>query len=184
MTTDKLTKLSKFLSLVLRHKPEEIGLELDAAGWANVDALLSSMQQHGIAITIDQLVKIVDTDEKSRYQFSPDRKHIRASQGHSLEVDLGYQPQQPPDVLYHGTASRFLESIQRTGLEKRNRHHVHLSASPDVAAAVGKRHGVPVILVIDAARMNRDGCIFYRSENNVWLTEEVPVRYISFPDLQ
>lgn len=167
--------------MILRHKPEEIGLELDAAGWANVDALLSAMQQHGFQITVDQLVKIVDTDEKSRYQFSNDRKRIRASQGHSIAVDLGYRPEEPPDVLYHGTASRFVESIRKIGLQKRDRHHVHLSVSPEVASAVGKRYGQPVILIIDAARMNRDGLVFYRSENNVWLTEEVPVRYISFP---
>lgn len=167
--------------MVLRHKPEEIGLELDAGGWANVETLISSMQQHGIPITPEQLVTIVDTDEKNRYQFSADQKRIRACQGHSVAVDLGYQPQEPPDVLYHGTASRFIESIKKTGLQKRDRHHVHLSVSPEVAAVVGKRYGQPVILVIDAARMNRDGHHFYRSENNVWLAEDVPIQYIAFP---
>lgn len=169
------------MSLVLRHKPEEIGLKLDAAGWANVDALVSAMQQHGVPITADQLAKVVDSDEKSRYQFSSDRKRIRASQGHSVAVDLGYQPEKPPDVLYHGTATRFIESIRKTGLQKRNRHHVHLSVSTKVAETVGKRYGQPVILIIDAAGMHRDDHAFYRSDNNVWLTEEVPARYISFP---
>jgi putative RNA 2'-phosphotransferase len=167
--------------MVLRHEPEKIGLKLDAAGWANVDALLSAMQQYGVPITAEQLAKIVDTDDKSRYQFSPDGKRIRASQGHSIAVDLGYQPAKPPDVLYHGTATRFIESIRKTGLQKRDRHHVHLSVSTEVATTVGKRYGQPVSLVIDAAGMHRDGHVFYRSENNVWLTEEVPVRYISFP---
>jgi len=181
MQIDSLTKLSKFIALVLRHKPEEIGLTLDGAGWANVVDLLSAMNEHGTPISAEQLRAIVGTDEKQRYQFSADFGRIRASQGHSIEIDLGYQPLEPPELLYHGTASRFVSSIKKTGLRKGKRHHVHLSISQGVATGVGKRYGRPVILTVAAAQMCRDGHAFYRSENNVWLTDHVPVQYISFP---
>jgi putative RNA 2'-phosphotransferase len=142
---------------------------------------MSAMQRHGTPITSDKLAAIVAEDEKQRYQFSEDKRRIRASQGHSVDVDLGYPAQEPPDVLYHGTAERFLESIRKAGLEKRARHHVHLSATPNTAVKVGKRYGRPVILSIAAGRMHRAGHQFYCSDNNVWLTDQVPVEYITFP---
>jgi putative RNA 2'-phosphotransferase len=168
--------------MVLRHKPEEIGLKLDSAGWANVDELLAAMKGHGTPISHDQLVSIVETDNKKRYQFSEDGGRIRASQGHSIKIDLGYENQQPPEFLYHGTASRFISSIREIGLRKGDRHQVHLSTSKDVATSVGSRYGKPVILTIESARMHREGHEFCCSENNVWLTEHVPVQYILFPE--
>ncbi len=168
-----LKTTSKFLSLLLRHKPEKVGLTLDAYGWANVAELLQKTN-----ITQAELDTIVATDTKGRYSYSADRRQIRANQGHSIQVNLELQPQTPPAVLYHGTVDRFLASIQAQGLQPQKRHHVHLS--PDLATAniVGKRRGTPVILEIDAARMHADNHIFYCSENGVWLTDEVPPRYL------
>jgi putative RNA 2'-phosphotransferase len=175
---DALVATSKFLSLVLRHRPEVIGIELDAEGWVPVEDLLAACAQHGRAISREQLDAVVRTNDKQRFAFSADGTRIRANQGHSLQVDLGLVPVEPPELLYHGTVSRFLESIRRDGLVKGKRHHVHLS--PDVGAAtkVGQRRGRPVVLVIEAGRMFRDGHKFYQSENGVWLTDAVPPEYI------
>ena len=173
--------MGRFLSLVLRHKPETIDIALDDAGWADVGELIAACSKHGRALTREQLDAIVAGDDKQRFAFSQDGRRIRASQGHSIDIDLGYEPQEPPPVLYHGTAARFLESIRRGGLEPRERHHVHLSLERQTAVSVGSRHGTPVVLRIDAKRMHADGHEFLVSANGVWLTERVPAEYIEFP---
>lgn len=180
--TEKQTKhASKFLSLVLRHQPEAANITLDDAGWASVDELLLGCARAGQPLTRDQLDHIVATNEKKRFEFSPDGSRIRASQGHSVEVALDYSPQTPPELLYHGTASRFLDSIRAEGLQKMARHHVHLSASADTALQVGTRHGKPVLLTIRARDMHSAGFAFFLSTNGVWLTESVSAQFIEFP---
>lgn len=175
----RLKGTSKFISLELRHKPEEIGLTLDSNGWADVDELLIKMGKKGNAITIEDLKQIVDTNEKKRFAFNEDFTKIRANQGHSIEVDVELKPMMPPDVLYHGTAVKNRDEILRAGLHKMNRLYVHLSLEMDTAKNVGARHGKPVVLVIDAKAMHSDGYLFYLSENGVWLAEHVPAKYIT-----
>ena len=174
-------KLSKFLSLVLRHRPEAVGLELDEGGWVRVDELLAACRRHNRPITRDQLKEVVATNDKRRFSFSPDGLRIRANQGHSVSVDLGLEPIEPPELLYHGTVDRFLDSIRRAGLVRGNRQHVHLSGDQATARRVGQRRGKPVVLVIEAGRMHREGRPFYRSANGVWLTDSVPPEYLRFP---
>ncbi len=173
---------SKFLSLVLRHKPETIGLHLDAQGWADVAELLTRAKAHGVTLTRPQLEQIVATNDKQRFAFSPDGQRIRANQGHSIRVDLGLEPQIPPPHLYHGTATRFVDSIRQQGLLARGREHVHLSADEETAVRVGKRHGNPVVLRVQAEIMHAAGVPFYRSANGVWLVAHVPPHYLVFPD--
>ncbi|HET7229842.1 MAG TPA: RNA 2'-phosphotransferase [Longimicrobium sp.] len=175
-----LVRASKFLSLVLRHDPGRIGLSLDPAGWAEVDELLSAAARAGVAIDRETLERVVAENGKQRFALSADGTRIRANQGHSVRVDLGLEPQTPPELLYHGTASRFVESIRAGGLHSAQRTHVHLSADEATARAVGQRHGRPVILTIAAGRMHRDGHAFFRAENGVWLAAAVPVDYIDF----
>ncbi|WP_439816250.1 RNA 2'-phosphotransferase [Zavarzinia sp. CC-PAN008] len=170
--------LSKFLSLVLRHKPEEIGLVLDAQGWASVDDLLEKAAAHGTVFTRDDLGHVVATSEKKRFSLSEDGRRIRAAQGHSVEVDLGLVPVVPPDVLYHGTAGRFLEAILAEGLKPGARQYVHLSPDVQTARAVGMRHGSPVILRVAAGALNRAGHPFFQAENGVWLTGPVPASFL------
>jgi putative RNA 2'-phosphotransferase len=175
---DKIRQ-GKFLSLILRHEPSKIGLNLDAEGWADVAVLLQQLAKHRHALSLAELEEIVATNDKQRYSFNADKSKIRANQGHSLKtIDLALQAQIPPAVLYHGTASRFMQSIQSEGLQKRSRQHVHLSADTQTARKVGARHGTPVILQLDAQQMHADGFVFYCAENGVWLTEHVPVRYL------
>lgn len=174
-----LVKKSKFLSLILRHKPEVVGLTLDENGWVDVDLLLQAIQQHNRSLTRAELNEIVATNNKKRFAISEDGERIRASQGHSLNVDLEFQPQTPPDVLYHGTAVRFLPSVREKGLQKMNRQHVHLSATAETAANVGSRHGKPAILLVDAKSMHANGFGFFLSENGVWLTDHVPNQYLT-----
>ena len=177
---DTDVETSKFLSFVLRHKPEAIGLSLDGEGFAEIDALLRLAAAHGTALTHEQLMRIVADSDKKRFTLSADGLFIRAAQGHSAkQVDLGFAPQTPPDVLFHGTAERFMESIRATGLVPGERQYVHLSLDQTTATAVGKRHGKPVVLAVQAAQMVRDGFLFYLSENGVWLTREVPAKYIT-----
>ena len=178
------THLSKFLSLILRHQPEKVGLTLDEAGWVGVNELLAALARHGRPITRETLDHIVATSEKKRFAFSDDGGCIRASQGHSVEVELGYAPAAPPPLLYHGTVDRFLDSIREKGLIKGDRHHVHLSPDTATATTVGARRGKPVVLTIDAAAMAREGLLFYRSANGVWLTDHVPARFITFSKAQ
>lgn len=173
---------SKFLSLVLRHKPEEIGLVLDQNGWASVDELISLANARGTNLSHEQIQSIVENSDKKRFALSVDGTKIRANQGHSVAIELGLNPQAPPERLYHGTAMRFLESIRASGLHPASRQHVHLSTDLATAEKVGSRHGKPVILMVDAGQMTRGGHLFYLSENGVWLTDSVPVNYITFPD--
>lgn len=173
---------SKFLSYVLRHHPAEIGITLDSAGWVPVAELLSAMRKHGRGISESLLREIVAASDKQRFAISDDGLKMRASQGHSVPVELGYEPAEPPTVLYHGTVDRAVESIRATGLVKGQRHHVHLSADVKTAGAVGGRRGRAVILTVDAARMRRAGCLFYRSANGVWLTDHVPAAFITFDE--
>jgi len=177
MSKDPLKPISKFLSLVLRHQPETIGLRLDAQGWANVDELLSKAADQGLNRTL--LEQIVQESDKQRFAFSPDGQRIRANQGHSLHVDLALQPQPPPERLFHGTARRHQASIFAAGLEKRQRQHVHLSADIATAQAVGRRYDrQPLLLSIDAQGMLAEGHVFYCSANGVWLSEHIPPQYI------
>lgn len=175
-------RLSKFLSLVLRHQPQTIGLTLDAQGWVEVDTLLAAAQRHGVRIERATLERIVATSDKQRFALSADGRQIRANQGHSVAVDLGLAPLAPPDQLYHGTATHALDAIRREGLRKRSRQHVHLSPDPVTAEKVGRRHGRPVILVVRSGAMAADGLVFFRSANGVWLTDHVPPGYLVFPD--
>jgi putative RNA 2'-phosphotransferase len=177
---NRAIKISKFLSLVLRHKPEKIGLTLDQTGWALVSELLDACKAAGFSITPEELEEVVRTSDKQRFAFSDDRLMIRANQGHSIAVKLDYQALAPPAVLYHGTATRFLDSIKEQGLLKGKRHHVHLSSDEATAIKVGSRHGKPIVLLIESGRMYQDGLVFYQSANGVWLTEHIPTAYIKF----
>ncbi len=179
MISDSEThRTSKFLSLVLRHQPETIGITLDENGWTDVSMLLTKMATKGHRISVDQLRFIVETNNKKRFAFNADESQIRASQGHSVEVDLGYIEKQPPQFLYHGTATRFLDLILADGLKKMNRHHVHLSSDEQTARSVGSRHGKPVVLIVKAEEMAANSHVFYQSENGVWLTDHVPAVYL------
>lgn len=180
MTDKETARASKFLSLILRHEPERVGLKLDSAGWTGVDDLIDAVNQHGMPLTLEQLKHVVTTNDKKRFAFSEDGLRIRASQGHSVAVDLEYKPQVPPELLFHGTPERFIESIRKTGLNKRERHHVHLSPDPQTAIKVGQRRGRPVVLTIRSGEMHRAGHVFYRSANGVWLVEQVPPQFIDF----
>lgn len=171
-------RVSKFLSLVLRHKPEAIGITLEEGGWVQVDELLAGMARKGRAIDFQQLAEIVETNNKRRFAFDETRTKIRAVQGHSQEVALGYTPVEPPPQLFHGTVERFLSSIREKGLLRGQRQHVHLSRDMETAQIVGKRRGNPVVLSVDAHAMHRDGHEFYLAENGVWLTDHVPALYI------
>ena len=178
MNSKQNTYLSKFLSLVLRHQPQTIGITLDSAGWVGIDELLERCNAHGTRISLAELHDVVATSEKKRFALSDDGKRIRASQGHSVAVELGYAPTEPPEVLYHGTVSQFLASIYKNGLTKGKRHDVHLSESTGTAQTVGARRGKPIILRIRSGQMHRDGLAFRLSENHVWLTDHVPPQYI------
>lgn len=172
------TRISKFLSLVLRHQPETIGIVLDENGWTDVSVLLEKSKSSGLQFDFEILKHVVDTNSKKRFAFNQTFDKIRASQGHSFEVELGYKPQSPPDMLYHGTGEKSVDSILRTGLDKRSRQHVHLSKDIETAMNVGQRHGKPVVLIVLAAEMHRDGFQFFISDNGVWLTDAVPVKYL------
>lgn len=174
------THISKFLSLVLRHKPEEIGLQLNENGWANVNKLIEKINSKGMTLNFELLQNIVDTNDKKRFAFNDDKTLIRANQGHSIEVELQLQEAVPPEFLYHGTVEKFLASIQKEGLKKMSRQHVHLSKDKETAIKVGSRRGKPVILTIHAQQMHEDGCIFYLSQNEVWLADAVHLQYIKF----
>ncbi len=180
MTPEKIrSRAGRKLSLVLRHDPGAIGLQLDRQGWADVSKLLKCLEKHRLPITREDLDYIVEHNNKKRFSYNEDGTKIRANQGHSIDVDLGLVPVVPPETLFHGTATSAIDSIFKSGLEARSRQHVHLSADRETAVAVGKRHGKPVVLNIAAARMHADGLKFYQSANGVWLTDGVPVAYIS-----
>ncbi|HRG96056.1 MAG TPA: RNA 2'-phosphotransferase [Polyangiaceae bacterium] len=181
MAADDLVKTSKFLSYVLRHRPEELGLTLDPQGWVDVALLLERCRERGRPITRAHLDEVVRENPKRRFALSDDGARIRASQGHSVEVELAYAPASPPATLFHGTPRTALAAIRAAGLSKMARHHVHLSADTATARAVGGRRGEPVVLTVDAARMHADGHVFTVSANGVWLTERVPPEYLGFP---
>lgn len=172
------TKISKFLSLVLRHQPEELGITLDSHGWTDTQILLNKLNQKGFKIDFELLKFVVDTNSKKRFSFNETFDKIRASQGHTVEVELGYTPQKPPALLYHGTTQQSVSSILTTGIEKRDRHHVHLSPDVETAVKVGSRRGKPVILEVLSEQMHQDQFKFFLSDNGVWLTDYVPAKYI------
>lgn len=175
----QLKHISKLMSLVLRHRPEEIGLHLDENGWADVQELIDKLNKKGVAVDTLIINEIVATNDKKRFAFNEERSHIRASQGHSIDVELNLKEAVPPDILYHGTAIKYIDSILTNGLQKQGRQHVHLSETIETARTVGSRHGKPAILFIDAKAMHEAGFHFYLSDNNVWLTSSVPIQYIS-----
>lgn len=174
----QLKSVSKFLSYILRHRPEAIDLELNAGGWAAIADLIQCASKHDHFLSEEIIKKVVISNDKQRFKLSEDGQHIRASQGHSIKVDLDLSPLTPPAVLFHGTTTRFLASIEAKGLLPSGRQHVHLSASYETAIAVGRRHGQPTVLKINAQKMHDDGHHFYCSENGVWLTDHVPNQYL------
>ena len=177
--SDSLTGTSRFISFILRHKPEVIGITLDEHGWADVDDMIAGINQSGkYKIDRDILDEIVRTDEKQRYSYNEDHTLIRANQGHSIPVDVELEKVEPPEFLYHGTGEKFTASIDKQGLIPKSRLYVHLSPDEETAVKVGRRHGKPVIYLVRAGNMKRDGYAFYRSVNGVWLTKEVPVKYL------
>jgi putative RNA 2'-phosphotransferase len=169
---------SKLLSLVLRHKPDTIGIELDENGWTDVQILIDKLNHNGVHTDIDGLRHIVETNPKKRFAFNETFDKIRANQGHSVVVELGYVPQKPPLTLYHGTAQKSVSSILESGLNKGERHHVHLSPDLETAVKVGQRHGKPFVFEVLAGQMSEDKIDFYLSDNGVWLTDHVPARYL------
>lgn len=179
MDQKKEIKLSKFISLLLRHKPETIGLYLDENGWANVGELILKSTKKGSIFSFDDLKFIVKNCKKQRFTFNEDQTKIRANQGHSIEANLELENTNPPDKLYHGTAEKNLESIFKTGINKQNRNHVHLSGDIETATIVGARHGKVIVLEINSAQMFQDGCQFYISKNKVWLCQFIDIKYIS-----
>lgn len=179
MINDKqLIHISKFLSLVLRHQPETIGIQLDQNGWTDVNQLIEKANDYGISFDREILEHIIATNSKKRFAFNDTFDKIRASQGHSVDIELGYTNQKPPEILYHGTSEKSVQSILDTGLEKRSRQHVHLSSNIETALTVGQRHGKPFIFKILAEQMYNDNFQFFISDNNVWLTDHVPTKYL------
>lgn len=173
-----LNTISKFISMILRHKPEEIRITLDEHGWANVDELIDGTAKHYKGFGMSELEEIVRTDNKQRYSFNEDKTLIRANQGHSIPVDVELEEKEPPIVLYHGTGEKYVSSIDVQGLKPKSRLYVHLSKDIATAVNVGKRHGEPVVYAIDTAKMYQDGFKFYESANKVWLTKSVPTKYM------
>ena len=165
------------MSYVLRHKPESIGLSLDSNGWADIEELIEKLE-----INLSELTWVVSRNSKKRFKINEERTKIRASQGHSISVELELTPKQPPSFLYHGTSISKIERILKLGLLKMKRNHVHLSDNKSSALEVGKRHGKAIVLIIDTTEMQADGVIFFQSDNGVWLTEEVLPKYLSIDD--
>ncbi|WP_254509440.1 RNA 2'-phosphotransferase [Anatilimnocola floriformis] len=179
MNAEKRKKISKSLSYVLRHQPDSVGLELGENGWVEVTELIAAFRKHGKELSLDSLREVVAENDKQRFEFSEDKTRIRARQGHSVDVDLGYEAATPPELLFHGTAVHNLDSIMATGLNKGNRHHVHLSTNKQTMLQVAQRHGKPVVLAVAAGKMVSDGHLFFVTGNQVWLTEQVPPQYLS-----
>lgn len=174
---DPMLRASRFLSLVLRHKPEAVDITLDEYGWADVEALLQRISKRH-PLTMEQLEEIVRTDDKQRYSFNDDKTKIRANQGHSIPVDVELAECEPPELLYHGTGKKYFDGIVESGLVPKSRLYVHLSKDIDTAKSVGVRHGTPVIFTVMSGRMFKDGYLFYCSRNGVWLTKHVPPKYL------
>ena len=176
----RLERLSKFISMILRHKPEVIGITLDEHGWADVDELIKGINETGEEVEFNKttLEKIVKTDKKQRYSVSQDKTLIRANQGHSIPVDVELEKKEPPKILYHGTGVKSVKAIQEQGLLPMERLYVHLSTDVETATNIGKRHGTPVIFKVNTEQMQKDGYDFFQSVNGVWLTKEVPAKYL------
>jgi len=172
-----LKETSKYMSLILRHKPDAIGIRLDEHGWASVDELIAGIARDN-EFNMEILEEIVRTDEKQRYSFNEDKTLIRANQGHSIPVDVELEEKEPPEILYHGTGEKYVSSIDAQGLISKSRLYVHLSKDDETAVKVGSRHGKPVIYIVKAKQMYDDGYKFFISANGVWLTKEVPVKYL------
>lgn len=172
-----LSDTSKFIALILRHKPDTIGISLDEHGWANVDELVKGISKTQ-PFNMDMLEEIVRTDNKQRYSFNEDKTLIRANQGHSIPVDIELDEKEPPELLWHGTGEKYVDSIDKQGLISKSRLYVHLSKDEETAISVGKRHGIPVLYQVKARQMYNDGFKFYLSVNGVWLTKEVPIKYL------
>lgn len=173
-----LNNISKYMSLILRHKPDVIGIELDEHGWANVNDLISGIEKDNHGFNFELLEEIVRSDSKQRYSFNDDKTLIRANQGHSIPVDVELKEKEPPEYLYHGTGEKYVKSINQDGLIPKSRLYVHLSKDIKTAENVGKRHGKEVVYRINSGQMYRDGYKFYLSENGIWLTKEVPIKYL------
>jgi putative RNA 2'-phosphotransferase len=173
------SQLSKFLSFVLRHKTDGIGLTLDPHGWASIDELIAKSDATGTRFNRADVLNVVETSDKKRFSISADGLHIRAAQGHSVSVELGLSPQEPPTVLFHGTATRFVDSILSEGLKPQSRQQVHLSADEATAYRVGQRHGKPAIFKVEALRMHAKGFKFLLADNGVWLTDQVPPEFLT-----
>lgn len=183
MINDKqITHISKFLSLVLRHQPEIIGIHLDQNGWTDVDELIKKANQNGVNFDREILNHVVATNSKKRFAFNDTSDRIRASQGHSINIELGYTNQKPPEILFHGTGEKSVQSILETGLKKRDRQHVHLSTDFEVAVKVAQRHGKPFVFKVLAEQMYHDKYQFFISDNGVWLTDDVPAKYLKQHD--
>ena len=174
-----LKKIGRYISYLLRHHPEEAGLTLDEHGWAEVSALIEAVAKTNPGFTRETLDEIVATNNKQRYSYSEDKTLIRANQGHSIPVDVELPEAVPPEFLWHGTGDKFVESINKTGLISKSRLYVHLSKDIETAVQVGSRHGKPFVYRVKTGEMSRDGYIFYLSVNGVWLTKEVPPKYLS-----
>ncbi len=180
--TERFKRISKLMSLILRHKPEAAGLRLDEEGYVPVEALLRALENKGHALTRAGLDELVAANDKQRFAFDESGLRIRAVQGHSRRVDLGYAPATPPSMLFHGTVAKFLDAIKREGLTPQRRQFVHLSPDHDTAVVVGRRRGTPLVLEVDTGTMAAEGHIFYLATNGVWLTDAVPPGFIAFPE--
>ena len=179
MDRKRLVKTSKYLARHLRHEPERLGLTMTEGGWVRVDELLRACAAHSFVLTRDELLEVVERNDKRRFSIDERGERIRANQGHSIDLDLGLEPATPPSPLFHGTCQASLDSIMRTGLQRMGRQHVHLSVETATAERVGSRHGRPVVLEVATDRMVASGHEFYVSDNGVWLTRVVPVRYLT-----
>lgn len=181
MNEKQRTKISKNMSLLLRHRPELGNLTLDEQGWVDINDLIAGLARRGIKTSPNQVMEVIAINDKQRFAWDEEKNRVRANQGHSVNVELDLPVQEPPPLLYHGTVERFLPSIRKQGLTKRTRHHVHLSGDPQTAKKVGQRRGNPILLKVNAQQMHDEGHTFYRSENGVWLTESVPPSFLTFP---
>lgn len=184
MTTDEgyVPRISRLLSLVLRHQPDQFGIELDDAGWVEIEVLLEALRSIGQKTSYDQLRHVVRANDKQRFTIDENSQRIRANQGHSVDVKLGYEPAAPPAILLHGTTRKAVAAIREGGLRKMSRHHVHLHCDSSIASAVGARRGTPVLLKVHAFEMVQEGFVFFVTANDVWLTDHVPARFIEFPE--
>jgi putative RNA 2'-phosphotransferase len=178
MDSKQQLKISKFLSKHLRHTPERLNLKLSPGGWISVDDLLAACTAFKFPLTRAELEEVVAANDKQRFAFDENKVRIRASQGHSIEVDLLLQAQVPPNILYHGTGEKSVPMILQSGLLKMSRHHVHLSKDIETALNVGRRHGRPIVVGVDASAMQEAGFVFYCSDNGVWLVDHVPAQYL------